>query len=313
MVTVLTDSDLVRLLDAGSAVGWMREALIAAHEGRLHTPPRVSTDLGDGRLVFTTGALTGEWYGYRSYDSFDNEPGAQLVVVHDWHTGAVRGVAVGNELGPRRVGAIGAVAVDALASPAAQTLGLIGTGAQAWTQLWAIATVRELTSVAVFSRDPVRRNAFAARVSAELGLPVIATTTAREAVEGKDLVVLATNSPVPVVAADWIKPGSYVTTLGPKQFGRAEFGPDLVARADVAVTDSLAQTSAYDPPFILTGTVQHDRLTSLGAVLAGDAPGRTAPDRGGGVGAAVTDQTVIFCSVGLAGTETYLLARLLGW
>ena len=66
--------------------------------------------------------------------------------------------------------------------------------------------------------------------------------------------MLATNSPEPVIEAAWIAPGRYVTTLGPKQVGRAEFGPDLVARADVAVTDSVAQTSAYDPPFILTGT-----------------------------------------------------------
>ncbi|TCM47686.1 ornithine cyclodeaminase family protein [Kribbella sp. VKM Ac-2568] len=301
MVTVLTDADIAERLDARSAVGWMREAVLAAHSGALHTPPRVSTELGDGRLVFTTGALTGEWYGYRSYDSFSFDPGAQLVVVHEWHTGAVRGLAVGNELGPRRVGAIGAVALDALAAPTAGSLGLVGTGTQAWNQLWAISTVRSLTSVSVFSRDPVRRNAFVARVSAELGLPVAAADSAREAVEGKDLVVLATNSPVPVVEASWIAPGGYVTTLGPKQVGRAEFGPDLVARADVAVTDSVAQTSAYDPPFILTGTEQHDRLTSLGAVLAGEAPGRTS-----------ADQTVIFCSVGLAGTETYLLARLLG-
>jgi len=297
---IITDDEIRERLDAASAVGWMREAVLAAHAGRLHTPPRVSTSLGDGRLVFTTGALTGEWYGYRSYDSFGRAPGAQLVVVHDWASGTVRGVAIGNELGPRRVGAIGAVAVDALAVPAATTLGLVGAGTQAWTQLWAISTVRPLTSVSVFSRDPVRRNAFAARVSAELGLPATAVASAREAVEGRDLVVLATNSPVPVVDASWIKAGAYVTTLGPKQFGRAEFGPDLVARADVAVTDSLAQTTAYDPPFVLTGTVQHDRLRSLGAVLAGDAVGRTSPA-----------ETVIFCSVGLAGTETYLLARLI--
>jgi len=300
VVVVLTDSDIAARLDPRSAVVWMREALLAAHRGELHSPPRVSTSLGDGRLVFTTGALAGEWYGYRSYDSFDSSPGAQVVVVHDRRTGAVRGVAVGNELGPRRVGAIGAVAVDALARPAASTLGLVGTGVQAWNQLWAISVVRTLRQVTVFSRDPVRREAFVARVSGELGLPVVAARSAREAVEGKELVVLATDSAVPVIDASWIEPGSYVTTLGPKQFGRAEFGPDLVARADVAVTDSLAQTAAYDPPFILTGTVQHDRLTSLGAVLAGDA---AAPAEG---------QTVVFCSVGLAGTETYLLAKLLG-
>ncbi|WP_328328488.1 hypothetical protein OHA70_03655 [Kribbella sp. NBC_00382] len=300
MVTVLTDSDIAARLDARSAVGWMRSALLAEHRGELHSPPRVSTPLGDGRLVFTTGALEGEWYGYRSYDSFDTSPGAQVVVVHDRRTGIVRGVAVGNELGPRRVGAIGAVAVDALAPSSASTLGIVGTGVQAWNQLWAISVVRELTEVTVFSRSADRRNAFAARVSTELGLPVVAAPSARETVEGKALVVLATNSPVPVIDASWVAPGSYVTTLGPKQFGRAEFGPDLVARADLAVTDSLAQTAAYDPPFILTGTVQHDRLVSLGAVLAGDAP---APALG---------QTVIFCSVGLAGTETYLLAKLLG-
>jgi ornithine cyclodeaminase/alanine dehydrogenase-like protein (mu-crystallin family) len=299
MVMVLTDDDIRDRLTAADAVRWTREAVLAAHTGRLHTPPRVHAELGDGNLVFTTGALTGEWYGYRSYDTFDTDPGSQLVVVHDWRTGAVRGVAVGNELGPRRVGAIGAVAVDVLANPDATTLGLIGAGVQAWAQLWAIATVRPLASVAVFSRDPVRRKAFATRVSADLGLNTVAVDSAREAVEGRDLVVLATSSPVPVIEADWIAPGAYVTTLGPKQRGRAEFGPDLVARADVAVTDSVAQTSAYDPPFILAGTPQQERLTSLGAVLAGDAPGRTTPD-----------QTAIFCSVGLAGTEAYLLAKL---
>jgi ornithine cyclodeaminase len=296
---VLTDADIRDRLTAEDAVEWTREAILAAHSGRLHTPPRVHTELGAGNLVFTTGALTGEWYGYRSYDTFPTDPGDQLVVVHDWHTGTVRGVAVGNELGPRRVGAIGAVAVDALARADATTLGLIGTGTQAWTQLWAIATVRPLTSVAVFSRDPVRRNAFAARVSEELGLPTVGVASAREAVDGRDIVVLATNSPVPVIEADWVAPGASVTTLGPKLTGRAEFGPGLIARADIAVTDSIEQTHAYDPPFVLVGTPQHDRLISLGAVLAGDAVGRTSPE-----------QVTVFCSVGLAGTEAYLLARL---
>ncbi|MFI7068441.1 ornithine cyclodeaminase family protein [Kribbella sp. NPDC050124] len=291
---VVTDADIREHLTATDAVGWMREAVLAAYDGRLHTPPRVQAELGDGNLIFTTGALTGEWYGYRSYDTFDTDPGSQLVVVHDWRTGAVRGVAVGNELGPRRVGAIGGVAVDALARKDATTLGLVGTGKQAWTQLWAISAVRPLSSIAVFSRDADRRNAFATRVSEELGLPATAVGSAREAVEGRDLVVLATSSPAPVIDAEWVAPGTFVTTLGPKVVGRAEFGPDLVDRADLVVTDSVDQTHAYDPPFVLTGTPQHDRLIGLGEVLAGNVSGRT----------------VVFCSVGLAGTEAYLLARL---
>jgi hypothetical protein len=57
-----------------------------------------------------------------------------------------------------------------------------------------------------------------------------------------------------------------------KQVGRAEFGPELIDRADLVVTDSVAQTHAYDPPFVLVGTPQHDRLVSLGSVLAGETP-----------------------------------------
>ncbi len=301
MLTVLTDTDVIDKLDARTAVAWMRDALADAHQGRLHAPPRVSTDLGTGRLVFTTGALEGEWYGYRSYDSFDTTPGAQVVVVHDMKTGEVRGVVVGNELGPRRVGAIGAVAADKLANPGASTLGMIGTGRQAWNQLWAISTVRELGRVAIYGRNRPRREAFVERARKELGLDAVVAPTPKLAVSNREIVILATSSPKPVIDASWVTPGAYVSTLGPKQVGSAEFGPDLVARADVAVTDSIAQTEAYDPPFVLTGTPQAKRLVSLGAIVAGEAQGRTSPD-----------QTVVFCSVGLAGTETYLAAKLIG-
>jgi ornithine cyclodeaminase/alanine dehydrogenase-like protein (mu-crystallin family) len=301
MLTVLTDADIESRLDARTAVAWMREALADVHSGRLQSPPRVSTEFGEGNLVFTTGALAEEWYGYRSYDTFDTTPGAEVVVVHDRKTGEVRGVVVGNELGPRRVGAIGAVAADLLANPDANTLGMIGTGVQAWNQLWAISTVRELGRVAIYGRNRPRREEFVERARKELNLDAVIAPTPRLAVANRDIVVLATNSPKPVIDAAWLTPGAYVTTLGPKQAGRAEFGPDLVARAHVAVTDSIPQTEAYDPPFVLKGTPQHKRLVSLGAIVAGEAEGRTSPE-----------QTVIFCSVGLAGTETYLAAKLIG-
>lgn len=298
---VLTDADVRRLLAPSRAIEWMHEALLAEHRGELHSPPRVHTDLGGARLVFTTGALDGQWFGYRSYDSFDVEPGEQVVVVHDAVDGRVRGIAVGNELGPQRVGAIGGVAADTLARSNCRSLAVVGTGTQAWAQVRSIAAVRALAEVRVYSRDADRRRAFAVRARSELGLAAHASRAAREAVEGADIVVLATSSPTPVVDPAWVTHGSYVTTVGPKQVGRAEFGPELVAVADVVVTDSVAQISAYDPPNILVGTPYEHRIASLGAVLAGDACGRTSEE-----------QRVLFCSVGLAGTETFLLDRLLG-
>jgi ornithine cyclodeaminase/alanine dehydrogenase-like protein (mu-crystallin family) len=293
-----SDADIRSLLNVRDAVRWMGEAIDDHHRGLLVAPPRARADLGDGRIVFTAGQLRGSWFGYRSYDTFQAEPGEQVVVVHDETTGTVRAIAVGNEIGPRRTGAIGAVAADALASPTATVVAIIGTGTQATAQLWALAAVRNLSEVRVFSRNQARRDAFVERVKVLTSAECRSVSSARTAVNGADIVILATTSPTPVIEADWLESGTYVTTLGPKQQGRAEFGLDLPAIAAMIVTDSLAQIDAYDPPNVLVGTPQRDRLVSLGAVRAGKVA-RPEPD-----------QIALFFSVGLAGTEVYLLNRL---
>jgi hypothetical protein len=265
--TILHDDDVLNQLSAADAARWMGEAVDAHHRGELVAPPRVHADFGDGRVVFTAGRLRGSWFGYRSYDTLPADPGAQVVVVHDEATGRVRAVA-------------------------------IGTGTQAYAQVWALAAVRDLREVRVYSRDPTHRASFVERIA-----PLVAGTCrpaadARAACKGAQIVVLATSSPTPVVDAAWIAPGAYVTTLGPKQQGRAEFGLDLPETASVLVTDSLDQIGAYDPPNVLVGTRHEHGLVSLGAVRAGE------------VAKPTSEGISLFFSVGVAGTEAFLLDRL---
>ena len=92
---VLDDEDIRSQLCARDAVRWMGEAIDAHHRGDLVAPARVHADLGDGRLVFTTGRLRGSWFDYRSYDTFPAGPGSQVVVVHDEASGTARAIAVG--------------------------------------------------------------------------------------------------------------------------------------------------------------------------------------------------------------------------
>ncbi len=298
MVPILTDHDIRVRLDPASAVTWMGEVIDAHHRGELLAPPRVTADLGEGRLVFTTGRWVGRWYGYRSYDSLPAEPGSQVVVVHDDRTGAVRAVAVGTELGRRRTGAIGGVAVDAMAPRGASVVAVVGTGAQAYTQVWALgAVLPELAELRVHSRDAGHRADFAEAVRPLTGAAVRDVGSVRSAVEGADVILLATSSPVPILDAAWLPPACLVSTLGPKQRGRAEFGPDLAEAAALLVTDSLAQIGAYDPPNVLVGTSAEGRLISLGALRAGAA---ARPASG----------ISVFFSVGLAGTEVHLLNQL---
>jgi alanine dehydrogenase len=299
MTLIFTDREVAAALDASATVAAMRDALLAAHAGRLVAPPRAAAPLDGGRMVLTAGHLTGEWYGFRSYDTFGHPEGGQLVVLHDGRTGAVRAIAVGEELGSRRTGGLGGVAVDALARPDAATVGVVGSGRQAWTQVWAAAAVRPRREVTVHSRSAGNREAFAARVRAELGVPARAVATASAAVTGRDIVVLATTSPTPVLDARDLAPGTHVNTVGFKQRHRAEFGADLLAAADVLATDSPAQAAAYDPPMLAVLPPYAERLRDLGAVLAGAVPGRTG-----------ADQISVFCSTGLAGTEVFLLDRL---
>jgi ornithine cyclodeaminase/alanine dehydrogenase-like protein (mu-crystallin family) len=268
MTIVLDDIAVTARLRPASAVAAMRSALLGAHRGELVAPPRVHADI----LTFTAGRLPGRWYGYRSYDT--HVGGQQVVAVHSEPAGELVGIAVGSALGAYRTGALGAAAADALANPGATTVGVVGAGRQAWTQLWALSAVRPLTDVAVYSPTPQRRAALASRVQADLGIPSRAAQSAREAVTARDIVVLATSSATPVLVADWLSPGTAVTTVGPKQVGRAEFPPDLPDRAQLIVTDSLPQLRAYDPPALLASSA----VISLGrcwrtSILA--APGPT--------------------------------------
>ena len=98
-----------------------------------------------------------------------------------------------NHLGQIRTGAASGYATDLLANPEADTLGVIGSGFQARTQLEAIRAVRPIKTVRVWSRSEEKRRKFAEECSA------IAVETAEEAVRGAQIVVTATNSTEPVL------------------------------------------------------------------------------------------------------------------
>jgi alanine dehydrogenase len=292
-VKVLVDSDVRSRLGAAEAVQAMRRALVDAYRGVLSAPPRLHADLGERGLVFTAGGYADGPVGFRVYGLWPGDFD-QAVLVWD-HNGQLIGFVVGREIGARRTGALGGAAVDALAREDAATVGIVGSGVQAWTQLWAIAAVRRPARVRVHSPTPEHRVAFARRAEAELGLSATACDTAEEAVADADVVVLATRSEQPVIQAAWIRRGTHVNTVGPKLASVHETPAELAEDAAVVVTDSPEQAAGYDAPFFTSRA-----LTHLGAVVSGDAPGRTSDE-----------DITLYCSTGLAGSEVVLAETLL--
>jgi ornithine cyclodeaminase/alanine dehydrogenase-like protein (mu-crystallin family) len=290
---LLFDRDVESALTPQIAVAAARKALLDAYRGELHAPPRSSVSVGDEELVFTAGGYPGGTRGVRVYQTrlLDSE---QVVLV--WNgDGRLEGCVIGVELGARRTGALGAVAADALARADASRVAVIGSGRQAWTQLWALTAVRSLEEVRVYSPTAAHRDAFTSRAQRALGLSASAADSARGAVSAADIIVLATRSRQPVIETAWLQEGVHVTTVGPKTISGHEAPVDLALRAAVLTSDSPAQAGAYDE-----ASFTDREPANLGAVLSGDQPGRTND----------SDLT-LHISTGLAGSEIILAEQLL--
>jgi alanine dehydrogenase len=144
-------------------------------------------------------------------------------------------------LGRLRTGAVSAVATEILAQPDAQHLAVIGSGIQAYNQVAAIAEVRPLKTVSVFSPTPERRRAFCERLEADLGISARNTASAQECVRNAQIVVTATRSSEPVIRRDWLAPGIHVNAVGANALSRRELDDETVLSAALLVVDDLPQ------------------------------------------------------------------------
>lgn len=192
-----------------------------------------------------------------------------------------------------RTAAASAVGTNALARADASTLGLIGGGKQARHHLLAFVAIRKLKLIHMFQRDAAQRAAFAMEMSQLLKIEVRPVASAREAVEGMDIVLAATNSSVPVFDGDWLVPGQHVTSIVGSNVGlirskqrtkkRREIDDrtiermDLIAAAsrDQAIEDQ--QGDLFDP--IESGIIALDDVKDVGDILTGRVPGRTSADQ----------------------------------
>lgn len=302
---ILSDDDVQRLADMGLAIDAIEAALKARAAGKFIAPPRSTVTFAErGSLVFTTGGSTGDpaLAGFRVRSDFHSDKAIddQIVAVWNIESARLEGLLFGQNVGSIRTGAIGGVAIRHMARPDATIAAVIGTGRQAATQIAAAARVRDLREIRVFSRSSENRAAFAEAMAARLGVSTLAAKSAQAAVDGADIVIVATNSKTPVIERDWLKTGVHINTLGPKTKNGAEIGVDIAQHAALLATDSPEQIASLAHPFFLAGTPAMDRMVDIAEIAVGHAPGRTEPKA-----------LSLFYSVGLAGTEVMVAAAIL--
>ena len=225
------------------------------------------TDESDGRRIKIPAAPGDRYVGLVLL--FDLETLVPVAILHDGY------------LQRMRVGATSALAADRLARRAARRVGLVGAGWQAGAQLEGLREVRDVAEVRVFAPTRGRREAFAAEHDA---VPVDAP---REAIDGADIVVLATNAQHPVLDGAWLAAGTHVNSVQ-----RHELDATTLARAALVVVRSREEPTFHHAPGAAPRAARERALADaveLGDVLTGVA-GRANDEQitlftgGGGLG-----------------------------
>ncbi len=225
-----------------------------------------------------------------------------LVPLFDAESGDLVALIEADYLGQMRTGAASGVATGVMARADASTIGIIGTGLQARTQLEAIALVRKIERVRAFSRKAEHREEFAKEMTERLRLPVEAVASAEEAVRDVAIVVTSTNSIDPVLEGRWLKPGMHINAIGANFPQKHELDGAAVRRCDIIAVDSREQSKIEAGDLIqMYGDDKRrwDSVNELDEIVAGKIPGR-----------ANSEQITLFKSNGIATEDVVVAGRI---
>jgi len=278
MVLLIKEAEVKQILTMPLAMDAVEESFRRQASGEAITQPRRRIVLsGKSTLHYMAGVdQTSGYLGMKIYTT--SRAGARfLVPLMRADTGEWLALIEGNYLGQIRTGAATGIATKWMARKDASTVGILGTGFQAQTQLQAVALARKLTKVRAFGRDKERRERFAKEMSTVVNVPVEAADSAEVAVRDADIVITATSSVHPVLEGKWLKPGVHVNAIGANYVHKAEIDAEAVARSQQVVVDSLEQAKMEAGDLIQafgTDAERWDNVTELATVVAGKAPGR---------------------------------------
>jgi ornithine cyclodeaminase/alanine dehydrogenase-like protein (mu-crystallin family) len=184
------------------------------------------------------------------------------------------------------------VATKYLSRPESRVVGIYGTGWQAITQLEAIASVRRIDRVKVFSRSEANRSRFCSETKERLAnVEVVPVDSPEKVAAEADIISTITSSRDPVVSGTWLKPGSHVNAAGSNSLLRREIDDEVVKRASLVVVDDLEQARIEAGDLlspIEKGIISWERVHTLREVV------------GGGPGRKDDGQITLFKSLGVA-------------
>lgn len=277
MPIFISQAQVEQLLTMPDALRLVEDAFRDYGNGGAQNQPRQRIRAPRGVLhVMPGGWLARGYMGYKAYASFKG--GARFYFhLFDSNTGEYLAIIQADRLGQIRTGAASGVATKYLARKDAKTVGIIGTGWQAESQLQAVCEVREFERILCFSRDESRRHRFAEKMSALLNARVEAVASAEAAVRESDVVIAMTTALQPVILGEWLAAGAHVNAAGSNWATRREVDSATVKRANAIFADSIEQARIEAGDLILAvaeNVIGWHQVQEMSALVSGRAVGR---------------------------------------
>jgi ornithine cyclodeaminase/alanine dehydrogenase len=275
MPLYLTEAEVASLLGPADALEAVEACFRRLAAGEIENRSRERLRLEDG--AFAVMAAVDRELKLAGLKSYAWLPGGTpfVVVLFDTEAAALAAVIEADKLGQLRTGAASGVAAKYLARSGASTLGVLGCGWQARSQ---VASIREalpgIERVIAYCRTPERLAEFCKETGAEAG------ESHRDAA-ACDIVVTVTTAKDPVLRGEWLRPGALVCAVGANEPRARELDNVVLERAAFVCCDSREQARRESGDLIEpveAGVLDWLEVHELHEVVAGELEGRQSDD-----------------------------------
>ena len=202
----------------------------------------------------------------------------ELVTLFSISEGRILAVINSPTLNQLRTAAGSGLATEYLSREDSSSVGVIGTGPHALSQLEAVAAVRHVKNIYVYSRSEENRLKFVEKAESVLSASVEAVNTSTKAVKQSDIIIEATYSRTPVFNGEDVLEGTHINSIGSSFAGKQVIPDSLFSKLSLYVVDFKEQ-AIYDGSGdilnpIAHGFLEYNSILDLGEIVAERHKGR---------------------------------------
>ena len=301
MTTLLGIDRLEGVIGMRDAIDLLERTLAHEAGGRTSVSPKFTTEFDGGamRVLFAADNEAG-YCAMKAYHSIKGAGTRYVVLLYSLKDGELLALLDGRLITDLRTGAASGVAARRVSINGPVTIGIIGSGNQARTQLESLAAVYTVESAAVYSPTAANRETFAREMSAKLGFTVTPVHSAEAATRGNAVVATASNARAaePILKGAWLKDCRLLCAVGNTRRQFAEADVQCFRDASIVIVDSrhALEEAGELRRAVEAGVLPDTRLATLAQLVTGTA---SIPREG----------LVTFKSVGMALQDLALAAR----